>query len=156
MIDTTDRKILSILLEDARLPLRQLAERVGLSPPSVSERLRRLEEKQVIRRYTVEIDPRALGFTLQAIVRIRPLPGKLQQVQKMVAELPEVAECDKVTGDDCFVARLHLRSMEQLDSVLDRIVDSAQTSSAIVKSQVVIRRGPPLAVDRSRASVQKA
>ena len=148
MIDATDRKILEALLADARLPLKQLAERVGLSAPSVSERLRRLEDRRVIRRYTVDIDPRALGFMLQAIVRIKPLPGKLQAVQKLVAELPEVAECDKVTGDDCFVARLHLRSMEQLDEILDRIIDRAQTSSAIVKSQVVVRRAPPLAVER--------
>lgn len=148
MIDPIDRKILETLLADARLPLKQLALRVGLSSPAVAERLRRLEERQVIRRYTIDIDPRALGFTLQAIVRIKPLPGKLQAVQKLVAELPEVAECDKVTGDDCFVARLHLRSMEQLDDILDRVVDRAQTSSAIVKSQVVARRAPPLAVER--------
>lgn len=144
-IDDIDRNILAILSEDARISLKDLAGRVGLSSPSVSERLRRLEERGVIRGFTVDIDPVALGYTLQAIVRIRPLPGKLHIVQALIAEIPEVVDCDKVTGDDCFVARLYLRSIAQLDGILDRVAEKAETSTAIVKSQPVRRRLPPLA-----------
>ncbi|MDP0964961.1 winged helix-turn-helix transcriptional regulator, partial [Klebsiella pneumoniae] len=68
-IDALDQRILDVLLTDSRISLKQLAEQVGLSSPSVSERLRRLEERGVIRNYTVDIDPAALGYTLQAIVR---------------------------------------------------------------------------------------
>lgn len=143
-IDDIDRHILAALSEDARLSLKDLASRVGLSSPSVSERLRRLEERGVIRGFTVDIDPVALGYTLQAIVRIRPLPGKLHIVQALIAEIPEVVDCDKVTGDDCFVARLYLRSIAQLDGILDRVAEKAETSTAIVKSQPVRRRLPPL------------
>src|SRR6478735_595452 len=144
MLDDLDRNLLEILVKDARTSLRELAAKVGLSSPSVSERLRRLEERGVIRAFTVDIDPLALGYTLQAIVRIRPLPGKLHIVQQLIEEIPEFSECDKVTGDDCFIGRLHLRSIEQLDQILDRIADKAETSSAIVKSQPVKRRLPPL------------
>jgi Lrp/AsnC family leucine-responsive transcriptional regulator len=143
-IDGVDRQILAVLSEDARISLKELAGRVGLSSPSVSERLRRLEERGVIRGFTVDIDPAALGYTLQAIVRIRPLPGKLHIVQALIAEIPEVVDCDKVTGDDCFVARLYLRSINQLDGILDRVAEKAETSTAIVKSQPVRRRLPPL------------
>jgi Lrp/AsnC family leucine-responsive transcriptional regulator len=143
-IDGVDRQILAVLSEDARISLKELAGRVGLSSPSVSERLRRLEERGVIRGFTVDIDPVALGYTLQAIVRIRPLPGKLHIVQALIAEIPEVVDCDKVTGDDCFVARLYLRSITQLDGILDRVAEKAETSTAIVKSQPVRRRLPPL------------
>jgi len=143
-IDGVDRQILGILSEDARISLKELAGRVGLSSPSVSDRLRRLEERGVIRGFTVDIDPAALGYTLQAIVRIRPLPGKLHIVQALIAEIPEVVDCDKVTGDDCFVARLYLRSITQLDGILDRVAEKAETSTAIVKSQPVRRRLPPL------------
>uniref|UniRef100_UPI0013D56DCD Lrp/AsnC family transcriptional regulator n=1 Tax=Enterobacter cloacae TaxID=550 RepID=UPI0013D56DCD len=73
----------------------------------------------VIRSFTIDIDPNAIGYTLQAIVRIKPLPGKLHMVQKLIEEIPEFSECDKVTGDDCFIARLHLRSIGQLDQILD-------------------------------------
>ncbi|GAU83780.1 Lrp/AsnC family transcriptional regulator [Bosea sp. 2KB_26] len=144
MIDELDRNIIDILAGDARISLKELAQRVNLSSPSVSERLRRLEERGVIRAFTVDIDPHAIGYQLQAIVRIRPLPGKLHAVQQLIEEIPEFSECDKVTGDDCFIGRLHLRSIEQLDQILDRIADKAETSSAIVKSQPVKRRLPPL------------
>jgi Lrp/AsnC family leucine-responsive transcriptional regulator len=144
MLDDLDRKLLDILVKDSRTSLKELAQQVGLSSPSVSERLRRLEERGVIRAFTVEIDPEALGYPLQAIVRIRPLPGKLHIVQQLIEEIPEFGECDKVTGDDCFVARLYVRSMSELDKLLDRIADKAETSTAIIKAQPIRRRPPPL------------
>jgi Lrp/AsnC family leucine-responsive transcriptional regulator len=143
MLDDLDRRMVEILVDDARISVKELAQRVNLSSPSVSERLRRLEERGVIRSFTVDIDPQAMGYTLQAIVRIKPLPGKLNAVQKLIEEIPEFSECDKVTGDDCFFGRLHLRSIAQLDQILDRIADKAETSTAIVKAQPVKRRLPP-------------
>ncbi len=74
-IDDLDRRILALLQRDARMPVKALAEQVGLSSPAASERLRRLEERGVIRAFTVDAEPRALGYPMQAIVRIRPLPG---------------------------------------------------------------------------------
>lgn len=143
MLDDIDQRILEALLGDARISLKDLAAQVGLSSPSVSERLRRLEERGVIRAFTVEIDPQALGYPLQAIVRIRPLPGKLHVVQKLIEEIPEFGECDKVTGEDCFVARLFLRSIDQLDQILDRVIDYAETNTSIVKMKPITRRPPP-------------
>jgi Lrp/AsnC family leucine-responsive transcriptional regulator len=143
VIDEIDRRLLEALRHDARMSLKELAEQVGLSSPSVAERIRRLQERKVIRGFTVDIDSAALGFTLQAIVRIRPLPGKLHIVQKLIQETPQIVECDKVTGDDCFVARMHVRSMEEIDAILDRIADKASTSTSMVKSQTVARRLPP-------------
>lgn len=145
MLDDLDRRIVEILVDDARISLKELAQRVNLSSPSTSERLRRLEERGVIRAFTVDIDPHALGYTLQAIVRIRPLPGKLHAVQKLIEDIPQFSECDKVTGDDCFIARLHIRSIDELDKILDQITDKAETNSSIVKAQPVKRRLPPLA-----------
>ncbi|PLQ00643.1 Lrp/AsnC family transcriptional regulator [Cupriavidus pauculus] len=143
-LDDTDRRILALLQQDARMPVKALAEQVGLSSPGASERLRRLEDRGVIRGFTVDVEPRTLGFSMQAIVRIKPLPGKLQAVQKLIEGIPEFAECDKVTGDDCFIGRLYLRSIEHLDHILEQITEMAETSSAIVKSQPVKRRLPPL------------
>lgn len=144
MIDETDRKIIATLATDARLSIKELAQKVELSSPSVSERLKRLEERGVIQGFTIDLDTRMLDYPLQAIVRIKPLPGKLHIVQQLIEEIPQITECDKVTGDDCFIARLLLRSIEQLDGILDRIADKAETSTAIVKAQPVKRRLPPL------------
>lgn len=145
MLDDLDRRILEALLRDSRVSLKELAQSVGLSSPSVTERMRKLEERGVIRAFTVDIDPQALGYALQAIVRIRPLPGKLHIVQKLIEDIPEFGECDKVTGDDCFIARLYVRSIDQLDTILDRIADKAETNTSIVKSKPIERRPPPLA-----------
>jgi Lrp/AsnC family transcriptional regulator, leucine-responsive regulatory protein len=144
MIDAIDQRIIEALADNARLSIKELAQQVGLSSPSASERLRRLEERGVVARFTVDLDLRAIGYPLQAIVRIRPLPGKLHIVQRLIEDIPQITECDKVTGDDCFVARLHMRSIEQLDEILDRIADKAETSTAIIKTQPVKRRLPPL------------
>jgi Lrp/AsnC family transcriptional regulator, leucine-responsive regulatory protein len=144
MIDATDHLLLEALTRDARMSLKALAAHASLSSPSTAERLRKLEERGVIRGYTVEIDPAALGYAFEAIVRIRPLPGKLHVVQKLIEETPAITSCDKVTGDDCFVAHLHARSMAELDAILDRIAEKAATNTSIVKAKPVERRPPPL------------
>lgn len=143
-LDEADAKIVEALIMDGRMSLKDLAAQVGLSSPGVSERIRRLQERGVILGFSAEVDPKALGYSLQAIVRIRPLPGKLHIVQQLIQEIPEFCECDKVTGDDCFIARLAVPSIEQLDGILDKIADKAETSTSIVKSQPIRRRPPPL------------
>jgi Lrp/AsnC family transcriptional regulator, leucine-responsive regulatory protein len=143
-LDEIDRALLAALAEDGRAAVSELARSVGLSAPSTSERLRRLEAQGVIGGYTVRIDPRALGYTLQAIVRVKPLPGQLHLVEEVIRRIPEFVECDKVTGDDCFIARLYLHSIEQLDEILAKVTERAETSTAIIKSTPVARRLPPL------------
>ncbi len=143
-LDEIDRALLAALAEDARASVSDLARQIGLSAPSTTERMRRLEAQGVIGGYTVRIDPRALGYTLQAIVRVKPLPGQLHLVEEMLRRIPEFIECDKVTGDDCFIARLYLHSIEQLDDILTKVTERAETSTAIVKTTPVPRRLPPL------------
>ena len=144
MIDEKDQQLINALMEDSRRSLKALAQISGLSSPSVAERLRKLEEKGVLKGYGVEVDPRAFGYQLQAIVRIRPLPGQLHEVERQIQATPQFTECDKVTGEDCFIARLHVRSMEQLDEILDHINVYALTNTAIVKKTTVKRRLPPM------------
>jgi len=144
MIDEIDQALISALMEDSRRSLKALAQISGLSSPSVAERLRRLEDRGVLKAYTVEVDPKLFGYQLQAIVRIRPLPGKLQEVERQIQSIAQFTECDKVTGDDCFIARLHVRSMEQLDTLLDHLNTYAETNTAIVKKTPVKRRLPPM------------
>lgn len=142
ILDEIDQHIISLMQKDARMPVNVLAKHIGLSAPGTSERLHKLEERGIIRAFTIEIDPRALGYSLQAIVRIKPLPGKLKSIQQILEKIPELSECDKVTGEDCYIARLHLRSIEHLDYILDKITDYAETNTAIVKSKTVERRLP--------------
>ncbi len=145
MTDAIDQLLINALMQDSRRSLKALAQITGLSAPSVSERLRRLEERGVLRGFTVEIDPRSFGYQLQAIVRIRPLPGRLQEVERHIIATPQFTDCDKVTGEDCFIARLQVRSMEQLDTLLDRLSLIAESNTAIIKKSPVKRRLPPMA-----------
>jgi Lrp/AsnC family leucine-responsive transcriptional regulator len=147
MPDQIDRIIIKALMEDSRRSIKALSRISGLSSPSVSERLKRLEERGVITGYTVTVDPQAFGYLLQAIVRVRPLPGQLHAVQNQLHAIPEFTECDKVTGDDCFIARMNVRSMEQLDAILDKLAGLAETNTSIIKSTPVKRRLPPLGLE---------
>ncbi len=144
MLDELDRRILDILAVNARVSLKELAQEAGLSSPSASERLRKLEERGVLDGFTIALNPVNLGYPLQAIIRVRPMPGMLHIVEKLIQATPQIVECDKVTGDDCFIARLFVRDMAELDTLLDRIAEKAQTNTSIVKSTPVKRRLPPL------------
>ncbi|WP_029911738.1 Lrp/AsnC family transcriptional regulator [Caulobacter sp. UNC358MFTsu5.1] len=144
-MDPIDTTLLSILQANARISMKALAGRVGLSPPATAERMRKLETNGVIEAFTATVNAKAVGYTLEAIVRVRPLPGKLHLVQDLLETTPQVIECDKVTGDDGFVARVVAQSIEHLDDLLEQIAEKAQTSSAIVKRKVVSRRNPAVA-----------
>ncbi len=144
VLDGIDRRLVEMLSTNARTTTADLARQVGMSAPSVADRMRRLEESGVIRAYTLDVDPVALGYTLEAVVRIRPLPGQLRHVEGLIQQIPEFVECDKVTGDDCFIARMVLRSITHLDGILERVTEFAETNTAIVKAHTVRRRLPPL------------
>lgn len=142
-LDAVDARILTALDSDARLSMNELARLVGMSSPSVSERVRRLEAAGVIRGFTIDVDTRAIGYQIRAMVRIRPLPGKLHLVERLIQERPEFVECDKITGDDPFLARLVVHTIEQMDDVLEALSEHAVTSTAVIKGTSVKRRLPP-------------
>lgn len=141
-LDAFDARLLEALIDNARTSLTALARMVGLSPPSVSERIKRMEEAGVIRGYTLALDPEALGLPITAWLRIRPMPGQLAKVVEILRAMPEIVECDRVTGEDCFLARAHLASVEDLEAVIDEIIPYAMTNTAIVQSSPVPRRLP--------------
>ncbi|GAB4065913.1 Lrp/AsnC family transcriptional regulator [Ancylobacter sonchi] len=143
-LDALDARILSEIDRDARLPMSELARLVGMSAPGVAERVRRLEAAGVLKGFSAEIDPRAIGYAIRAMVRIRPLPGKLHLVERLIDDCPHIVECLKITGDDPFLAQLVVRDVEEMDTVLEALAEHAVTSTAVIKSQAVRRRLPPL------------
>ena len=140
-LDATNLRLLAELQADARLSLAELGRRVGLSSPAVAERVQRLEDDGVIRGYHAELDPRALGFALSAVIRIRPAPRQLQPVAELARATPEVVECRRITGDDCYVMLAHVRSVEHLEEVIDQFAAYGQTTTSIVQSSPVPPRG---------------
>jgi Lrp/AsnC family transcriptional regulator, leucine-responsive regulatory protein len=143
-LDAVNRRVLAELQRNPRLPMTELGRRVGMSSPAVTERVRRLEEAGVIRGYRLDLDPAALGLPLTAYVRVRPNPGQLPKIAELARAIPEVAECHRITGEDCFILKVHLPAMDQLDRVLDRFLLHGTTTTSLVQSTPVPLRPPPL------------
>jgi Lrp/AsnC family leucine-responsive transcriptional regulator len=154
-LDHIDVALLQALVADARTSIAELARMVRLSAPSVSERIKRLEEAGVITGYSAKVDPAALGLPITAWLRIRPVPGQLHKVAQMLRELPSIVECDRITGDDCFIARAHVRSVEDLEKLIDRIMPYAMTNTSIVQSSPVERRLPPIALSSETSARER-
>jgi Lrp/AsnC family transcriptional regulator, leucine-responsive regulatory protein len=150
LTDARNVELLKLLAADPRMSISALARRVGMSAPAVRERLRRLTEADLIRGYRMDIDPKALGFPLTAFVRIRPLPGKLPKIIELAQRMPQVTECHRVTGEDCFILRLHFESLEGLDRLLDQFLAFGQTTTSLVQSTPVPARSLPLPGERRR------
>ncbi len=143
-LDDANLRLLAELQADGRLSFAELGRRVGLSPPAVAERVARLEETGVITGYRAEVDPRALGLTLGAVVRIRPAPRELHKVAELAQRTPEVVECHRITGEDCYFMKAWVRDVDHLEEVIDQFAVYGQTTTSIMQKSPV--KGRPLSV----------
>jgi Lrp/AsnC family leucine-responsive transcriptional regulator len=143
-LDTIDREIITALTEDGRMTIRDLADKIGMSSPSVTERIHKLEDAGAIRGYTVLVDPKVFGLGIAAHVRMHARLGEVQRVAQMLFDAPEVVEADHVTGQDCFLAKVVVCDLQALEAVVDRFVSFASTDTAIIQSSVVTKRLPKL------------
>lgn len=147
-LDAVDAKLIAALAANARVSTAELARLVKLSAPSVAERIKRLEEAGVIEGYCAVINPAALGLPIAAWIRVRPTPGQLKKVAEIFKGLPEIVSCDRITGEDCYIARAHVRSVADLERLIDAINPFALTNTSIIQSMPVEPRLPPITVRR--------
>ncbi len=141
MLDDLDWQLLAMLQEDARQSFTALGQAVGLSRPAVAERVRRLEDFGVITGYRAMVDPGRIGQQIIAFTRVRP--SSLREAALLstaLATMPEVQECYRTTGDDCYMVKLAVQSVAHLDVVLTEIRAYGTSSTAIVLSTVVAQR----------------
>jgi Lrp/AsnC family leucine-responsive transcriptional regulator len=143
-IDATNVRLLAELQDHARLSLAELGRRVGLSSPAVAERIQRLEDDGCITGYRTDVDPRALGYGLGAVVRIRPAARQIERVAELARASAEIVECHRITGDDCFLLKAYVRDVAHLEQLIDRFTPYGQTTTSIIQSSPVPPRGPRL------------
>jgi len=143
-LDEINRTILRALADDPRQRTAELARRVGMSAPAVRERVGRLERAGVIRGYRLDVDPAAIGLPVTAWVRIRPGPGQLPKIAELAGRTPQVSECHRISGDDCFLLKVHVPAVEDLEGVLDAFLLFGQTTSSFVVATPVPPRAPGL------------
>jgi Lrp/AsnC family leucine-responsive transcriptional regulator len=143
-IDDIDLRILTELQINARVTLAELGRRIALSAPAVAERMQRLEDTGVITGYHAEVNPRALGFPVTVMIRVRPAIRELDRIAKIAQEIPEIVECYRMTGDDCFYFTMHLRAVDDLEPIIDRFTPHGRTTTSLIQSAPVPRRPLPL------------
>lgn len=144
LLDGLNLLLLQELQLNPRLTMAALGRRIGMSSPAVTERVRRLEEAGVIRGYRLDLAPEMLGLPIAAYIRMRPNPGQLGRVSEFVRCVPEIVACDRITGEDCFLLKVHIPAMDQLDRLLDRLLAFGTTTTSIVQSSPVPLRSVPL------------
>jgi Lrp/AsnC family transcriptional regulator, leucine-responsive regulatory protein len=145
LLDDINRRLLAELSADPRIGMSALARRVKMSAPAVSERVQRLERAGVITGYRLQVDPAALGLPVTAFARIRPVAGQLSKIAELARSLPQVSECHRITGEDCFLIKLHAPSVADLETLLDQFLAYGQTVTSIVVSTPVPPR--PLRIE---------
>jgi Lrp/AsnC family leucine-responsive transcriptional regulator len=143
LLDDLNLRILDELAADPRLRTTELARRLGVSTPTVRERVTRLEEAGVIRGYRLDIDPAALGRPVAAWVRIQPGPGQVLRIAELARNTPEVVECHRISGEDCFLMRVQVPAIDKLEDLLDRFGPYGRTNSSFVVSTPVPPRPVP-------------
>lgn len=148
LLDDVNWQILACLAADPRQSTSTLARTIGMSAPAVRERVDRLERAGVIRGYRLDIDPAAIGLPVTAWVRIRPAPGQLPKIAELAQRTPQVSECHRISGEDCFLMKIHVPAVEDLEEVLDAFLFYGQTTSSFVVATPVPPR-PPVATPNS-------
>lgn len=140
-LDDLDWQLLEMLQADARQSFTALGQAVGLSRPAVAERVRRLEDLGVITGYRAVVDLSRVGQPIIAFTRVRPSSlHEAMQLSSALAEMPEVQECYRTTGDDCYMIKLAVQSVAHLDAALIQIRAYGTSSTTIVLSTVVTQR----------------
>lgn len=143
VLDDIDWRIIDALQEDARLSFTALGQLIGLSRPAVAERVHRLEELGVITGYRATIDLTRIGQTIVAFIRLStPSNSDTQAASQLIYTLPQVQECYRSLGDDCFIIKVVVSSIGELDSLLDELQSYGKTSTTITLSQLI----PPRAI----------
>jgi Lrp/AsnC family transcriptional regulator, leucine-responsive regulatory protein len=140
LLDATSWQILTILQEDARIPFKELGQRVGLSSPAVTERVRRLEESGIITRYRAEINLEKLGLAIAAFITIRSFGHRCDEIRSLLQASPEVESCYRVTGSDHYLVKVTVTSIGHLEQLVDRFIPYATVTTSVVLSVPVASR----------------
>ena len=144
LADHKNCEIVRLLQRRPRATISEIARKIGMSNPAVKERVIRLEESGIVEGYRLDLDPKKLGYQVMAFVRIRPLAGHVNKIAELVQSLPQVTECHRITGEDCFILKVYVKEISNLDRILDKFLAHGQTTTSIVQSSPVPWRSLPL------------
>lgn len=157
LLDETGWELLCALQENARSSFADLGRRVGLTPPAVADRMRRLELAGIITGYHAAVNPAKLGLGLTAIIRFQATRDPFERIFSVITALPEIIECHSVTGDDCMTLTAVVSSVEHLQDLIGRLTPYGTSHTSIVLSSPLQRRAiGPAALAREDAKEASA
>jgi Lrp/AsnC family transcriptional regulator, leucine-responsive regulatory protein len=136
-IDMIDCSILEELQMQARLPFAELGRRVGLSTPAVIERVRRLEERGVIRGYRAEIDCVKVGLPVRAFIKVMVAGDKLSKFASLARTIPEIIECHRVSGAESYVLQIAVQDVQHMERVIDSLMPYVSTNTSLIMASPV-------------------
>ena len=142
-MDNIDRKILTILQDNARTPLKVIAEQVFLSSPAVSARIERLEAAGLITSYQAQLSAAAMGYQIKAFISLEVEPRQKPEFYPYIERCPNVMECNCVTGDYSMLLKVCFSTTQELDHFIDQLQSFGRTRTQIVFSTPVEHRGIP-------------
>jgi Lrp/AsnC family leucine-responsive transcriptional regulator len=139
LLDELGWKLLVALQQNARASFAELGRTVGLSTPAVAQRVRRMEDEGIIRGYRADVDPVRIGLPIVAFIRMSIVGDVLEKLTARVRKMPEIAECYRSTGEDSFILKVNVISVEHLKDVIDRLTPYGTTSTSLVLASLVDR-----------------
>ncbi len=137
LLDQLGWKLLTELQKDGRISFAELGRRVGLSTPAVAQRVRRMEDKGIIRAYRADISPLSVGLPITAFIRMSVVGNVLAKLTARVRSMPEIVECHRGTGEDSFILKVNVVSVEHLKDVIDRLTPYGTTSTSLVLTSII-------------------
>lgn len=149
-LDAIDHEILNELSTDGRLSFRELARRVGLSTPAVTERVRKLRTQGTVRGFRADVDVKHLGFALEVSISLSVAGSRLHDTADEIAKIAEVSRCRRLTGDACFLIEAAVTSTEHLETLIDRLAQLGTTTTSLVISTPVAERLPATSTKASQ------
>ncbi len=139
LLDSLGWKLLTELQKDGRISFAELGRRVGLSTPAVAQRVRRMEDEGIIRAYRADISPLSVGLPITAFIRMSVVGNVLAKLTQRVRSMPEIVECHRGTGEDSFILKVNVVSVEHLKDVIDHLTPYGTTSTSLVLTSIVER-----------------
>ncbi len=136
--DEIDAMILSELEKNSRLSIRELSKRINLSPSSVTERLKRLEDNRIIEGYTISINKKNLGLSINCIIKVTMRNGEYERFKNFIKDYNHSEWCYRIAGDGCFLVKLSVKDLGEIEKFINEVSPYAITSTNIIFSEVAI------------------
>ncbi|WP_299767725.1 Lrp/AsnC family transcriptional regulator [uncultured Dokdonia sp.] len=136
MINSIDNKLLAILKDNSRLSFADLGRKINLSPSAVRERVQKMEDNEVIEKYSIQINQRKLGYDIEAFILLKVFQGQLKHVIQQVATLPEVVEAHRITGSQNIHLKVLLKSQLDLQKLIDKLMNFGDTNTFLILSKI--------------------